>query len=106
IDVPASAGFREDTVRATRWPAGTQRARQGSAVTDRAIGIDLASGDASLTVDVERGGRLRSLRIAGEELLVQPDDPTDRSIRWGSFPMAPWAGRLRDAILDWEGERH
>src|SRR4029077_5743701 len=41
-----------------------------------------------------------------EELLVQPDDPADRSIRWGSFPMAPWAGRLRDGILDWEGERH
>ena len=75
-------------------------------MTDRATGIDLVAGDASLTVDAERGGRLRSLQIAGEELLVQPDDPADRSIRWGSFPMAPWAGRLRDGILDWEGERH
>ena len=93
-------------VRATRWPARRDERAGNARVTDREDGIDLLAGDASLTVDVERGGRLRSLQIAGEELLVQPDDPTDRSIQWGSFPMAPWAGRLRDGILDWDGERH
>ncbi len=75
-------------------------------MTDGVPGIELRSGASTLVVDVERGGRLASLRVEGEELLLGADDPTDRSIQWGSFPMAPWAGRLRDGILDWDGRRH
>lgn len=75
-------------------------------MTHRATGTELRAGSSSLTVDVERGGRLSSLRVGDEELLLTTDDPSDRSIRWGSFPMAPWAGRLRDGILDWEGRRY
>lgn len=75
-------------------------------MTEGATGIELRAGPSRLLVDVERGGRLSSLRIEGEELLVGTDDPADRSILWGSFPMAPWAGRLRDGTLDWEGRRY
>ncbi len=58
--------------------------------------IELASGDARLAIDVDRGGRIASWSIDGRELLVGPPAPDDRSIRWGCFLMAPWAGRLAD----------
>lgn len=58
--------------------------------------IELASGGARLTIDVERGGRIASWSTDGRELLVGPPTPDDRSIRWGCFLMAPWAGRLAD----------
>ena len=76
------------------------------AVTDPTV-VELAVDDARAVVDLERGGRLASLRVGGRELLVAPPDPSDRSIRWGSFLMAPWAGRLADGRLRWAGEmRH
>ena len=61
--------------------------------------LRLTSGTASATIDVERGGRLASWSLDGRELLVGPPAPDDRSIRWGCFLMAPWAGRLADGRL-------
>ncbi|HJW22489.1 MAG TPA: hypothetical protein VJ506_08690 [Candidatus Limnocylindrales bacterium] len=61
--------------------------------------LELAGEDARAVVDVDRGGRLASLEIRGCELLVLPSDGEDRSIRWGSFLMAPWPGRLADGRL-------
>ena len=58
--------------------------------------IELTSGGARLAIDVDRGGRVASWSIDGRELLVGPPRPDDRSIRWGCFLMAPWAGRLAD----------
>lgn len=54
-------------------------------------------------VDPAHGGRLASLRIDGREILV-----TDGagSMTWGLYPMAPWAGRLRDGLLAWRGATH
>lgn len=46
------------------------------------------------------GGRLASLKVHGQELLVtQGSKPS----RHGSFPMAPWAGRLSYGRLAFEG---
>ncbi len=53
----------------------------------------LSGGDAELRVDAAEGGRISSLRIRGEELLVsRAADP----LAWGCYPMAPFAGRLRN----------
>jgi aldose 1-epimerase len=68
--------------------------------------IELAAGDARLGVDVERGGRLSSLRLGDRELLVGPPDATDRSIDWGSFLMAPWVGRLEGGAFEFGGRRY
>ncbi|MEU6927783.1 aldose 1-epimerase [Streptomyces sp. NPDC046385] len=46
----------------------------------------LTAGDAELTIDPEHGCRIDGLRIGGTELLLQGE-------RYGSFVMAPWAGR-------------
>lgn len=65
--------------------------------------LELEAGDVSASLDAERGGRLASLRVGGRELLVGPPDATDRSIRWGCYLMAPWAGRLDGGRLRWRG---
>ena len=64
---------------------------------------------ARVEVDAERGGRLRSLRVLGHELLVGPPDEAEQSaasgaadsIGWGCYPMAPFAGRLRHGRFHW-----
>ncbi|HYL40555.1 MAG TPA: hypothetical protein VET90_04535 [Candidatus Binatus sp.] len=65
--------------------------------------VELITADASTAVDLERGGRVASLRVHGLELLVTAPTESDRSIGWGSFLMAPWPGRLADGRLRWRG---
>jgi aldose 1-epimerase len=61
----------------------------------------LGAGDARLEISPRDGGRIRSLTVGGHELLVtgSPDGP----IFWGCYPMAPWAGRLRDGRFSFSG---
>ena len=54
-------------------------------------------------LDPQRGGRLASWSVDGEELLVGPPDDVDSSIHWGCFVMAPWPGRLAGGRFDWRG---
>ena len=51
--------------------------------------------------DLNCGGRLASLRVDGIELLV---DAVDDILEWGCYPMAPWAGRVRNARFEWQGQ--
>ncbi|NMO01809.1 aldose 1-epimerase [Gordonia sp. TBRC 11910] len=60
--------------------------------------LTIASGATAVTVRPSTG-RITSLRIADVEHLHQGE-------RFGSFPMAPWCGRLRDGVLDFAGERY
>jgi aldose 1-epimerase len=62
--------------------------------------VRLCAGDLSVTVDAEDGARLTSLRSRDDELLV-----TDGQRPWHTdgFVMAPWAGRIRDAVARWDG---
>jgi aldose 1-epimerase len=61
--------------------------------------VALVSGDTVASLDL-LGGRLTSLVVDGLELLVR--DGVDQ-FHWGSFPMAPWAGRLRHGRLGIDG---
>ncbi len=67
----------------------------------------IGAGPARAEFDLEAGGRMASLAIDGLELLVAPDSP-ERSpaTAWGSYPLAPWAGRIRDARFRFEGREH
>jgi aldose 1-epimerase len=67
--------------------------------------ITLSAGGATAIIDVERGGRLFSLRIDGQELLLGVDATAGRSIGWGCFVMAPWPGRLAGGQFRWRGRR-
>ena len=49
------------------------------------------------------GGRIAALRVDGLDLLVTEGFGP---FAWGAFAMVPWAGRLRDGILAFEGATH
>ncbi len=53
----------------------------------------LEAGPARVEIDPGAGGRIAALEIAGLSVLVPR---TEDRLRWGCYPMAPWAGRLRD----------
>jgi aldose 1-epimerase len=62
--------------------------------------IVLRSTRATLTVSPADGGRMASLVVDGHELLVTEGAGP---IRWGCYPMAPWAGRIRDGRFSFRG---
>lgn len=61
------------------------------------------AGDARLTVDAAAGGRISSLVVAGQELLVTA---ADYPVGWGCYPMAPFAGRIRDGRFPFSGRSY
>jgi aldose 1-epimerase len=62
--------------------------------------IRLDAGDAAAVIEPAAGGRVTSLVVDGHELLVQQGADV---FHWGSFPMAPWVGRLRNGRLEFDG---
>ncbi len=67
--------------------------------------LTLNAGDAHLTVDLVAGGRISALSIGEAELIVpQAVDPNP--LNWGCYPMVPFAGRLQDGLLDFDGATH
>ena len=61
--------------------------------------FEMTSARATARIDL-LAGRLGSLVVDGHELLII-DGP--KPTRWGSFPMAPWAGRLDHGLLTFDG---
>lgn len=57
--------------------------------------IELAAPPARVAIDPERGGRLASFQLHGHELLVTQDQAPHDPMGWGSYPMIPYAGRVR-----------
>ena len=68
--------------------------------------LHLRAGDLAVGIEPELGGRIGSLVVGGVERVVGPPEDGDAltSTMWGVFPMAPWAGRIENGILPWEGE--
>jgi aldose 1-epimerase len=62
--------------------------------------VRLSVGNTTVTVDPAAGGRVTSLVVDGVELLVQRGADV---FHWGSFPMAPWVGRLRNGRFEFDG---
>jgi aldose 1-epimerase len=66
-------------------------------------GLELDAPGAHALVDLAHGGRLASLVVEGRELLVTEGFGR---MSWGSFPMAPFAGRVRDGRFTFRGVSH
>jgi aldose 1-epimerase len=64
--------------------------------------IELRAGSASCTVSAVDGGRVATLNAGGVDLIVGPD-PSLPATGWGSFPMVPWAGRVRNGRFSFDG---
>lgn len=63
----------------------------------------LENNNARLAVDLQQGGRISSLNINGLEVLVEP---AGNPLAWGCYPMAPWVGRLRNGIFNFENRQY
>ena len=62
--------------------------------------LRLSAPGVEVAVDLGAGGRIASFVVDGRELLkTSRDGPRD----WGSYPMAPYAGRIRDAEFTFGG---
>ena len=65
--------------------------------------MQFTSRTAAVTVDPAAGGRLAELVVHGHPVLVARDqDP----MRWGSYPMVPFAGRIRHGRFTFDGATH
>jgi len=65
---------------------------------EQSLTIQLNNHSATAIVSAQHGGRLVSLCVHGHELLVSREsDP----MRHGCYPMAPWAGRIRNGKFTW-----
>lgn len=65
--------------------------------------LRLSAPGVEATIDLAVGGRVASLIVAGRELLkTEGDGP----VGWGSFPMVPFAGRVRGGIFTFEGRTY
>ena len=67
--------------------------------------IDLAADQATCSIDPVIGGRVATLRVGHVDVLVGPD-PSLPIMGWGSFPMVPWAGRIRHGRFTFDGGDH
>lgn len=82
-----------------------QASPEDDAHAPMAPGPLLTIGGPALAVDVApvAGGRIAQIRHRGVEQLVGPGDGDPRTIGWGCFPMAPWAGRVRGGRFGFAG---
>ena len=60
----------------------------------------LTAGNDSIRIAPSEGGRLASFTLSGLDVIV-PENP--EPLDWGCYPMAPWAGRIRNGRFTWEG---
>jgi aldose 1-epimerase len=65
--------------------------------------LRLAAEGCAATFDPADGGRLTSFRVGDHELLVARGKD---AFHFGSFVIAPWVGRLRDARLNFGGAQY
>ena len=75
----------------------------GSVGSRDASALVLEAGDVRATILPEDGGRVGSLVIGGHDVILGGDP--DR-MRWGSYPMAPFAGRIRHGRFSFRGRDH
>lgn len=65
--------------------------------------IQLSNKQCSLIFNEQEGGRLEQCYIDGLKILV---DNKESPLSWGSYPMAPWVGRLKNGQLDFNNKRY
>ena len=53
-------------------------------------------GEISLEIDVDQVGRISSLRFRDIECVLPF---RGQVLTWGWYPMAPWAGRIKDGLI-------
>ena len=67
--------------------------------------LTLTADDVTVTVHPDAGCRIGQISVAGQPLLVDVPD-VSHAMTWGSFPMAPWAGRIAHGRFTFDGIEH
>ena len=65
----------------------------------------ISSDNVRCIVNPNAGGRLSSIIAFGRELLITQNDETNLQ-KWGCYPMAPWAGRVRNGVFTHQSKQH
>lgn len=68
--------------------------------------IVLAAGDDRAEIDPDNGARISSLVAGGRQRLLTRESSDGSATGWGCFLMAPWAGRISNAVIPFRGLRH
>lgn len=84
-----------------------EAAGQG-AMAPLAPGPLIRIGHRTLRVDIapQAGGRIAQIARDGVDHLVGHGEGTAAMIAWGSYPMVPWAGRIRHGRFVFDGADH
>lgn len=96
--------------RPTRLPGWFRELRSLPAPTEtHPAPVRIGNGRITVEVRPEHGGRVGQITVDGVDLLVgegegRPDP--DSPLSWGSYPMVPWAGRIRSGRFTFDGESH
>jgi len=84
-------------------------------MTSVTAAISITSDRVEVDLEPDAGGRCAQLRVDGVPILIGRDDVpaemrlADGSVRatdWGSYPMVPWAGRIRHGRFVFEGTEY
>jgi aldose 1-epimerase len=69
--------------------------------------LTLADGALSVDIAPQAGGRIAQIRCDGHEQLVgYGEHGSEAAIAWGSYPMIPWCGRIRDGRFGFDGVQY
>ena len=68
--------------------------------------LTISAGALSVEIAPAAGGRVAQIRHGEVEHLVGFGDDNAAAIAWGSYPMVPWAGRIRRGRFDFDGRSH
>ncbi len=75
-------------------------------VPDPTDAVLLRSGDTTVVVLPTAGGRIGQIDVGTQPLLVDLPRREADTMAWGSFPMAPWAGRIRSGRFRFDDADH
>lgn len=64
----------------------------------------LRQGATAVSLDLAAGGRVADLELADLSVVAHVD--SDSPVHWGSFVMAPWAGRIRNGRFEFDGRSY
>lgn len=65
--------------------------------------IRIACGELAVDIAPSAGGRIAQITRQGVAWLVEHSQENEAMIAWGSYPMVPWAGRIRHGQFRFQG---
>ena len=68
--------------------------------------VAIAHGRLRVTIAPQAGGRIAQIQHEGTDHLVGYGESTAAMIAWGSYPMVPWAGRIRHGRFSFRGHEY